>query len=88
VPSGVSRYQGQQLRFGPGVLGSLLDFSVPGLGQVPTIWNLFDGFPFTYVTSQPWVAWTLLLGNLCLILLAWKSRHRWTFIAAWLMALV
>jgi hypothetical protein len=87
VPSGVSRYQGQQLRFGPGVIGSLLDFSVPGLGQSTTIINSFDGFPFSYLVGQPWIAWSLLLGNFCLIFLAWRSRHRWTFVASWLMAL-
>lgn len=85
VPSGVSRYQGQQLRFGPGVLGALFDFSFPGLNQWQTIANSFDGLPFSYVSANPWIAWVLLLGNAALIALAWKSRHRWTFIGAWLM---
>lgn len=87
VPSGVSRYQGQQLRFGPSVFSSLLDFSLPGLNQRTTILNSFEGFPYSYMTPNPWVSWALLVGNIGLIWVAWNSRHRWTFIGAWLMAL-
>ena len=87
IPSGNSRYQSQQLRFGPGVYQSLLDFSFPGLNHATTIGNSFDSFPYAYFAGAPWMAWMILLGNLALIILAWKSRQRWVFLAAWGMSL-
>lgn len=74
IPSTVSRYQGQQLRFGPTVYYDLVETLIPSFSSVQILSNRLD------------LGWTLLLdfGNFVLVLFLianavslWKTRERW-----------
>jgi hypothetical protein len=54
LPTENSGYQDQQLRFGQGVLISLLEYAAPFAAGYSTFWIIVTGDPLIWITGSPW----------------------------------
>jgi hypothetical protein len=54
LPTEVSGYQAQQLRFGPGVYLSILDYLAPALTQIPAWFAVLGAGPLIFLAGTPY----------------------------------
>lgn len=78
IPSTVSRYQGQQLRFGPMVYYDLLECLLPGSSSLMLLKNRLDlGFAL-FLDGANYLLVIFVIANLASL---WHTRRRWQWTA-------
>lgn len=82
LPGGVSGYQAQQFRSGPGIFWDLVEYFTPFIRFGRDIVMSFESGPILWLTSQPWIWLILFLANLVGIWAVWKDRDRWLILFA------
>jgi len=88
VPSDVSGYQAQQFRDGGGVLNDLLLYLAPGLTNWSALVGSLEVGVLSLITSVPWVAGSMIFGNVSSMVGVWRDRGRWLGIGLLLMGFV
>lgn len=74
LPHGMSGYQEQQTRTGPGVLLSLSDYALPAFNWVRILANMLPGAWILLLTAQPLQLLALSVGNFASWLQVRQSR--------------
>jgi hypothetical protein len=86
IPREVSSYQDQQLRFGPGVYLTLVDYVMPSLGTLWALATSFEGGWLGLMTSAPYYALLAFARDAVTVV---KARRHWVLaLAGWGMSLL
>lgn len=86
IPHGVSRYQAQQFRNGPGVAMSLIAYGFPSLNYLPGLFATFELGPLVVLTAQPYFTVFALFRD---VVLTTRIGKQWLFLfAGWGLSLI
>ena len=79
IPAGVSHYQAQQFRHGPGVYLSLLAYAMPFANSIPGMIVDLQTGPLILMTGTPYA---FVLGAASNLTAFYQARRRWVFALA------
>lgn len=79
LPAGVSHYQAQQFRSGPGVRLSLLGYLLPAANGVSGFLTTLDAGPLMFLTGAPYVFFLSVASNLTAL---FQARRKWVWALA------
>ena len=84
LPAQASGYQNQQLRFGPGVLFSLIDYVMPSLGNIYGLFTMLDLGVLMLLMTRPYLSLLAVVSDVTTIV---QARRHWVLaLAGWGMA--